>query len=320
MSNFWRKFGASAYGLGEGVLDTLTFGATDSLTDTLWDKSINKGTDLKALNQFRGGGNMAGALGTGIFTGNVSGAINEGLEGFADIAENSNNQKFQKASTYANLGAQLSGFTSGANNLNDFGSQMAMFAQQSSKGMDMMNSFMSTIPQKSEPISVNQSAMSNKQSLRFALGGLVNYKNGGPIKPIVLANNDYDRDFAPKEGNYLLPDINRPFYVDNNGQRRSEFKMGLNINDTELLIPTVVNGKQLNEEQAIKRYLDTGYHMGKFNTANEANLASLLRTARYNMFNDPVRFTKPLYKNGSFIKNNEDYLMQMLLGGFVNNY
>jgi hypothetical protein len=172
--NFWRKFGASAYGLGEGVLDTLTMGTTDALTDTLWDNSINKGKDTKVLNQFRGGGNMAGAVGTGIFTGNVSGAINEGLEGFADIAENSNNQKFQKASTYANLGAQLSGFASGANDLTKFGSQMAMFSEGSSQATSMMNSFMNTLPkQEATPLSVNQSAMSNRQSMRFQLGGLV---------------------------------------------------------------------------------------------------------------------------------------------------
>jgi hypothetical protein len=109
---------------------------------------------------------------------------------------------------------------------------------------------------------------------------------------VVLPKTDYDRDFAPKEGKFLKPDINRPSYIDEFGDSRSEYKMGINDKGKEVLIPTVVNGRQLSEMQAIKRYQKTGYHMGKFKSVADAEKASEYRTAKYNMLADPVRYKK----------------------------
>ena len=100
----------------------------------------------------------------------------------------------------------------------------------------------------------------------------------------------YDEMMAPKQGNYLLPDINRPYYIDDFGGMRSEYKMGFNDNGKETLIPTVVNGRQLTEDQAINNYFKTGLNMGKYNSVDDAEYASKMRTAKYNMFQDPVRF------------------------------
>lgn len=117
---------------------------------------------------------------------------------------------------------------------------------------------------------------------------------------------DYDKSSAPKKGNYLLPDINRPSYLDSSGDKRSEYKMGVNIDGKETLIPTVVNGKQLTEDQAIDRYNQTGLHMGKFNNVKDANYASRLRTARYNMLEDPIRFQANQFKKGGEVEDDND--------------
>ena len=114
---------------------------------------------------------------------------------------------------------------------------------------------------------------------------LNSYQNGGlfPVGP-------YDEMMAPKEGNYLLPDINRPSYVDNQGYTRSEYKMGFNIDGKETLLPTVVDGRQLSPDQAIDNYYRTGLHMGQYDSPQQADYRARLRTAKYNMLKDPARF------------------------------
>ena len=111
------------------------------------------------------------------------------------------------------------------------------------------------------------------------------YQEGGllPVGP-------YDEMMAPKDGNYLQPDINRPYYTDNQGSIRSEYKMGVNIDGKETLLPTVVNGRQLSPDQAIDNYYRTGLHMGQYDSPDQANYRARLRTAKYNMLKDPVRF------------------------------
>jgi hypothetical protein len=127
---------------------------------------------------------------------------------------------------------------------------------------------------------------------RFAQKGT--YQMGGTI----LAEPDYDIYKAPKQGNYLLPDINRPYYTDEEGRKRSEYKMGFNIDGKETLLPSVVGGRQLSPEETINRYRQTGLHMGQYNTPEEAEYASRLRTAKYNMLQDPARFNASMFQMG----------------------
>jgi hypothetical protein len=89
----WKNIAAGLYGAGEGILDTITMGATDQLTDKGFDwltKVGNKNIDLndpddvkflKTQQQIKGYSNAAGAIGTAIFTGNVQGAIGQGTKG-----------------------------------------------------------------------------------------------------------------------------------------------------------------------------------------------------------------------------------------------
>jgi hypothetical protein len=132
-------------------------------------------------------------------------------------------------------------------------------------------------------------------------GGVAKMPNGGSI-----LLEDYDKTMAPKQGNYLLPDINRPSYIDSEGGRRSEYKMGFNIDGKETLLPTVVNGKQLTNDEAVQRYKDTGLNMGKYENPIEAEYYSRLRTARYNMLEDPIRFTSPEFKKGGKVDHRND--------------
>ncbi len=125
-------------------------------------------------------------------------------------------------------------------------------------------------------------------------GWLSKYQSGG------LSMGDYDLTTAPKRGDYLLPDINRPSYIDEAGNKRSEYRMGKNIDGKETLIPTVVGGKQLSEDEALDRYYKTGLHMGQFNNPEEADYASRLRTARYNMLEDPIRFQADQFQDGGW--------------------
>lgn len=125
------------------------------------------------------------------------------------------------------------------------------------------------------------------------------FQSGG--QKSVILNPDYDIYKAPKQGNYLLPDINRPYYTDEEGRKRSEYKMGFNIDGKETLLPTVVGGRQLTPEEAINRYRQTGLHMGQYNTPEEADYAARLRTAKYNMLQDPVRFNASMFQMGGTI-------------------
>ena len=131
---------------------------------------------------------------------------------------------------------------------------------------------------------------------RRELGGenwLEQYQSGG-----LLSKDDYDLTTAPKRGDYLLPDINRPYYIDDAGERRTEYKIGINVDGKETLIPTVVGGRQLTEDEARDRYRKTGLHMGQFNTPEEADYAARLRTARYKMLEDPINFQANQFQVG----------------------
>jgi hypothetical protein len=91
--NFLKHLGAGAYALGEGILDTVTGGATDQLTDKGFEwltKVGNKNMDLSdprtakfynTQQQIKGYTNTAAAVGAGIVTGNVQGAIQQGVKG-----------------------------------------------------------------------------------------------------------------------------------------------------------------------------------------------------------------------------------------------
>lgn len=93
----WNDIGAGAYGVGEGMLDTVTFGLTDQLTDKGYDMLQKAGgttdqSEIEKQNAIRGGANIAGAAGTAILTGGATtgAAIGQGAKGANEIVQNTN--------------------------------------------------------------------------------------------------------------------------------------------------------------------------------------------------------------------------------------
>lgn len=117
-----KTIGAGAYGVGEGVLDTITGGLTDSLTDAGYNalqKAANKGAtedELARQNATKGFGNVAGAITGAVVTGGgqTASAVNEGFEGagegLSSIGELNDNENLIKAGNLVNTGAQLTSF------------------------------------------------------------------------------------------------------------------------------------------------------------------------------------------------------------------
>jgi len=102
------------------------------------------------------------------------------------------------------------------------------------------------------------------------------FRDGGPI------NND--GPLAKPQGDIYLPfDGTRPSYTDASGKERSEYKIGIGTKEGEMVIPTVWNGEQHTEDEAIDRYYNTGEHMGgPYGSIEEGERAAKLRTFIYN--------------------------------------
>ena len=117
----WRSIGAGAYGLGEGLLDTLTFGATDQLTDlgysALQKVGGAKGDELREQNSIRGYGTAAGAITGGILSGGAAtgSAIQQGAKGVgAGVSQGSPDSKLaQGIGTYLPLAGSIAGMATG---------------------------------------------------------------------------------------------------------------------------------------------------------------------------------------------------------------
>ncbi len=113
--------GSGLYGLGEGLLDTLTFGLTDDLTDKGYEKlkSIGPDADGNAGDMIRGGANAAGAVGGAILTGGATtgAAISEGSEGIGEtlgaVGKQTGNDTYTKVGQGISGAGQIAGLLVG---------------------------------------------------------------------------------------------------------------------------------------------------------------------------------------------------------------
>lgn len=117
----WRSIGAGLYGAGEGLLDTLTMGATDQLTD-LGYKGLQKlggstEDEIREQNSVRGYTTTAGAITGGILSGGstTGSAIQQGAKGLgAGISQGSPDSKTAQAiGTYLPLAGNIAGMITG---------------------------------------------------------------------------------------------------------------------------------------------------------------------------------------------------------------
>lgn len=148
----WRSIGATAYGVGEGLLDTITLGATDQLTDygykKLQDVGGSSGADEKReQDSLRGYGTAAGAITGAAITGGATtgSAIQQGAKGVgAGVSKGSPDSRLaQQVGAYLPLAGQIAGMAYG-NAGYAKGSGMADFAKYANvagKGFGMTKSF-----------------------------------------------------------------------------------------------------------------------------------------------------------------------------------
>jgi hypothetical protein len=118
-----RAIGAGAYGVGEGMLDTLTFGLTDSITDKGFDKLSEMGggrtqEEMNREKMLRGFGNTAGAITGAVVSGGAAtgSAISEGSEGAAQGLTNikGTNAKFDATvNSLGQMGSMVGGLVGG---------------------------------------------------------------------------------------------------------------------------------------------------------------------------------------------------------------
>ena len=89
-------------------------------------------------------------------------------------------------------------------------------------------------------------------------------------------SNNYAGSTAQKDniGQYGAGniDLNHRQVVHNpDGSISTERSFSVNIDGKEVLLPTVIGGKIVSEDEAIQHYFDTGEYLGKFNTPQEAD-------------------------------------------------
>jgi hypothetical protein len=117
----WKNIGAGLYGAGEGLLDTLTMGATDPLTDlgyTALQKAGGSSADeIREQNSVRGYTTAAGAITGGIISGGATtgAAIQQGAKGVgAGVSQGSPDSKAAQAvGTYLPIAGSIAGMAVG---------------------------------------------------------------------------------------------------------------------------------------------------------------------------------------------------------------
>lgn len=135
-------------------------------------------------------------------------------------------------------------------------------------------------------IQLAQDVTSGDNSIGIPLNNLINaYSNVTGVDGKTI----YEQDFAGRlfgvtedgrttsplavePGNIDL--LNRPVVRNADGSISTERSFSVNIDGLEVILPTVINGKIVSEEEAIQHYYDTGEHLGKYNTPAEAEAAA----------------------------------------------
>jgi hypothetical protein len=147
----WKDIGAAAYGAGEGLLDTLSMGATDQLTDWGYKslQKVGKSTEDEKREQdsIRGYGITAGAITGGVVSGGATtgAAIQQGSKGLGmGISKGSPDSKLaQQIGVWLPVAGQIGGMVAGNAGYAQ-GSDMAKFANYAQMGGKAFNMVQNT--------------------------------------------------------------------------------------------------------------------------------------------------------------------------------
>lgn len=106
-----------------------------------------------------------------------------------------------------------------------------------------------------------------------------------------------------KNSNYGFGNIdlnNRKVLVNNDGSISTERSMSFYDNNErkEILIPTIINGKQVSNNEAIKDYYVNGKFLGKFDDVEDANIyAKQLHERQQDYYTLPTTLSEALNKS-----------------------
>lgn len=181
-----RSIGAGAYGVGEGLLDTLTFGLTDQITDKGYDALAGIGNrdaeDLERDRMIRGFSNTAGAIGGAVLSGGAAtgSAISQGSkglgQGLTDI-KNTNEDFDKTVNSLAKIGSVVGGFVgggpSGASGLSGLGGAGGA-VQGATQGASQVPQFAQTLMQAGQNPFLKQVT---------GMAGSMIQRNGGSMYP-----------------------------------------------------------------------------------------------------------------------------------------
>ena len=79
------------------------------------------------------------------------------------------------------------------------------------------------------------------------------------------------KDTTGKYGKGNIDLNNRKTVRNDDGSISTEESFSVNIDGQEVLLPTIINGRRVSEQEAIDHYKQTGEYLGKFNTVEEAD-------------------------------------------------
>lgn len=203
--NVWRGIGAGAYGVGEGLLDTLTFNLTDPITDKGAEKLMAMGNrspeEIEKERMIRGFSNVGGAVLGAALTGGAttSAAVSQGIGGLTEGVTNikGTDEKFDKIAGGIGQGASMiAGFMGpqGATQAAEGAAKGATQAAGVFKGNEAVNKLMNA---KQNPF-INQATQFAGSAMNsFANGGRMNYSMYQPLDhvtqyggPLNMPTND----------------------------------------------------------------------------------------------------------------------------------
>ena len=185
-----KGIGAGTYGIGEGLIDNITFGLTDGITDKGYELLSKVGKNSaqfqKTSNIIRGSGNIVGQVGGAVLTGGATttSAISGGLKGANEIVQNTNMN--DKAKQWIGLGTKVGSMAAGlaGGGLNG---DIANAPQSLQEIMNFSKGLQGTMGSKGTYDELNG-------IMQFAkYGGILkNYQMGGQIPSNILPQNPND--------------------------------------------------------------------------------------------------------------------------------